>query len=219
MAREYSVEDIIGILKKRGSRDNAVGMERYGIRSKALILGVPKPVIKRIAREIGVDHRLAIELWNTGVHKARILATLIADPCSMDDELLEKWLSDVDNWDLCDQLVLNLLWRIDNAYEKAIEWCKRREEFVKRTGYALLARLVWRRVIGCREIEGIKGLIIEGAMDSRPYVYKAVSWLLKWLAKRDDTREVAIEIVGELEKLGTRGSKYIVRDVKKYLKT
>ncbi len=186
--------------------------------SRAIVLGVPKPVLKSIARDTGVNHRLALDLWDTGVHEARILATLIADPSFMDDSVLDKWLSSIDNWDLCDQLVLNLLWRIDDAFKKAVELCIREHEFTKRAGYGLLARLVWKRVIGYSELYGIRDLIIHGVLDQRPYVYKAVSWLLKWMARREDTRELAIELVREIGELNTPSARFIVRDVKKYLK-
>jgi len=122
------------------------------------------------------------------VHEARILATMIADPRKLDDKVLEEWLTDVDNWDLADQLVLNLLWRMNNAFENAVEWCQRPEEYIKRIGYALLAKLVWRNKIGKDEIEAITSLIIEGA-----------------------------RILNGISTLDTTGSKFIVREARRYL--
>lgn len=112
---------------------------------------------------------------------------------------------------------MNLLWHLDNAFEKAVEWCQRPEGYVKRIGYALLARLVWRNKIGKEEMEVIIPLIIEGARDERPYVYKAVAWLLKWLAKRRDLKDIAAKILDEISSLGTTGSKFIIREARQYL--
>ncbi|HDJ83840.1 MAG TPA: DNA alkylation repair protein [Desulfurococcaceae archaeon] len=213
----YTVNEVIDILMSLGNRGNIEGMKSYGIVSKATILGVPKPRLRELAKKIGVDHELALELWRTNIHEARILATMIADPEKLDNDTLENWISSIDNWDLCDQLVLNLLWKIDNAYENAVEWCMRREEFVKRTGYALLARLVWKNKIGRNEIENIIQVIIDGAKDDRKYVYKAVAWLLKWLVKKSWMRDIAICILEKIRGLRTKGSRFIVREVNRYL--
>ncbi len=213
----YAVDEVVDILMSLGNRGNIEGMKRYGIVSKTIILGVPKPKLRELAKKIGIDHELALELWRTNIHEARILAAMIADPEKLDDDTLENWISSIDNWDLCDQLVLNLLWRIDNAYEKAVEWCMRREEFIRRTGYALLARLVWKSKIGRNEIESIIQIIIDGARDDRKYVYKAVAWLLKWLAKKSKLRDIAINVLEKIKCLRTKGSQFIVRDVSKYL--
>ncbi len=213
----YAVDEVVDILMSLGNRGNIEGMKRYGIVSKTIILGVPKPKLRELAKKIGIDHELALELWRTNIHEARILAAMIADPEKLDDDTLENWISSIDNWDLCDQLVLNLLWRIDNAYEKAVEWCMRREEFIRRTGYALLARLVWKNKIGRNEIESITQIIIDGARDDRKYVYKAVAWLLKWLVKKSKWRDIAISVLEKIKCLRTKGSRFIVRDVSKYL--
>ena len=212
-----TVEEVVSLLRKHGRVENAEGVRRFGITSKALILGVPKPVLRRLAKRIGIDHSLALELWRTGIHEARILASMVADPRRMDEETLEEWVREVDNWDLADQLVLNLLWRLENAYEKAVAWCQRREEFTRRIGYALLARLVWRGKLGRREAEPIAWLVVEGAKDERPYVYKAVAWLLKQMAKRDELRGLAAELLGEIAGMNTRGSRFIAREVGRYM--
>jgi len=102
------VEAIIRKLRALGNQRNIEGMKRYGIVSSAEILGVPKPVLRKLAKEIGVNHELALKLWETNIHEARILATLIADPAKVNEELMEKWVKDIDNWDLCDQCVMNL---------------------------------------------------------------------------------------------------------------
>ncbi len=184
----HSVDDIMRVLRSLSNKKNVESMRKFGITLRAEILGVPKPKLRKLAREIGVNHDLALMLWRTNVHEARILATMIADPWKLDDKVLEEWLTGVDNWDLADQLVLNLLWRMNNAFENAVEWCQRPEEYIKRIGYALLAKLVWRNKIDKDEIEAITSLIIKGA-----------------------------RILNGISTLDTTGSKFIVREARRYL--
>ena len=174
------LEAIINKLLAMSNKRNVEGMKRFGIVSKAKILGVPKPKIRELSGNIGMNHDLALKLWETGIHEARILATLIADPSKITDELIEKWIKDVDNWDLCDQLVMNLLWKTKIARKKILEWCNRNEEFVKRAGFVLIAKLaISDKKSSDEEFEKFFPLIKEGAKDSRKYVYKAVSWALR----------------------------------------
>ncbi len=135
------VEDVLKELESFGDEKNVEGMARFGITSEAKVLGVPKPKLREIARRIGKNHELAIKLWESGTHEARILASMIAQPEKVDEKLMEKWVKDIDNWDLCDQCVMNLFWRTKFAYRKAVKWSQREEEFVKRAGFALMAKL------------------------------------------------------------------------------
>ncbi|NPA38968.1 MAG: DNA alkylation repair protein, partial [Thermodesulfobacteria bacterium] len=94
-------------------------MLRYGIISSAEILGIPKSILRKIAKKIGKNQALAEKLWETEIHEARILATLIAEPEKVSENLMERWIRDVDNWDLCDQCILNLFWKTFLAVKKA----------------------------------------------------------------------------------------------------
>ncbi|MEX0568128.1 MAG: DNA alkylation repair protein [Candidatus Njordarchaeota archaeon] len=100
--------EIVELLTSLKNEKNIEGMKKYGITSRATILGIPKPELRKIAKKIGVNHKLALELWDTNIHEARIIATLIADPEKIDEQTLDTWVRDIDNWDLCDQCILNL---------------------------------------------------------------------------------------------------------------
>ncbi len=215
------LEAIINKLLAMSNERNVEGMRCFGIVSKAEILGVPKPKIRELARNIGMNHDLALKLWETGIHEARILATLIADPSKITDELIEKWIKDVDNWDLCDQLVMNLLWKTKIARKKILEWCNRNEEFVKRAGFVLIAKLaISDKKSSDEEFEKFFPLIKEGAKDSRKYVYKAVSWALRQIGKRNPKlNEKALKLAEEIMKLGTKSARYVAREALKELKS
>ena len=76
-------------------------MARVGI-DVSHAFGVSMPNIRAVAKTCGVDHALALELWETGIHEARILATLVADPETLNEAERERWVLDITSWDLCD---------------------------------------------------------------------------------------------------------------------
>lgn len=131
------------VLKKLKSLSNPTaveGMARFGINPNNTY-GVSIPNLRTIAKGFGKNHLLAQELWSSGIHEARILASLIDDPESVTEKQMEKWVSDFDSWDVCDQCCSCLFDKTSFAYQKTIEWSKRKEEFVKRAGFVLMATL------------------------------------------------------------------------------
>lgn len=137
-------------------------------------------------------------LWATAVHEARILACLVADPKAMVEDLAEAWVAGFDNWDLCDQCCLNLLDRVPYAWDKAVEWSGREEEFTRRAGYVLMAVLaVHDKKAPDARFLGFLPLIEQGADDGRNFVKKAVNWALRSIGKRNAAlREAAMETGG-----------------------
>ncbi len=135
-------------LSAMANAENVAGMARFGI-STTGTLGVPMPDVRRVAREakrqLGRDreacHQLAGLLWESGVHEARIAASLVDDPGLVDDAQMERWAADLDSWDVCDTLCNNLFRRSAPAWSKAVHWPARNEEFVKRAGFVLGATL------------------------------------------------------------------------------
>ena len=196
------IEKILKILATYEEDKNVEGMKRFGITSSSKILGVPKPKLRELAKKIGKNHELALKLWDSNIHEARILASMIAEPEKVDEDLMERWVRDFDNWDLCDQCVMNLFWRTKFAYKKAIEWSQREEEFVKRAGFALMAKLaISDKKASDEKFEKFFPYILEGAKDERNYVKKAVSWALRQIGKRNPyLNKKAIKLAEEIEK-------------------
>jgi 3-methyladenine DNA glycosylase AlkD len=116
------------------------GMARFGINPNNTI-GVSIPKLRSIAKDIGCRHQLANQLWKTGIHEARILASMIADPSQLTDQQMEAWVTDFDSWDVCDQCCMNLFRKCDVAWSKAEIWSQRNEEFIRRAGFVLMATL------------------------------------------------------------------------------
>ena len=128
MGKETSVEEILKKLRSLGSPKNVEGMARFGINPKNTY-GVSIPNLRKTAKEIGKDHKLAQKLWDSEIHEARILAGFVDDPKLVTPKQMDAWIADFDSWDVCDQVCANLFDRMPVAYEKAIEWSKREREF------------------------------------------------------------------------------------------
>jgi 3-methyladenine DNA glycosylase AlkD len=185
MAQRITLEEVVRKLKDKAKPEQLEGMKRYGI-SPDRRLGVSVPVIREIAKKIGKDHSLALELWKTGIAEAMIIASMIEDPKRITEEQMEDWIKDIYSWDICDQVCMNLLEKTPMVWKKIIDWSKREEEFVKRSAFALIACLAWhdKSADDERFIELIPE-IEKGSSDDRNFVKKAVNWALRHIGKRN----------------------------------
>lgn len=207
--------EIIKELESLRSKKNIEEMQRFGITSKSKIFGILKPELRKIAKRIGKNQELAIKLWETEIHEARILASIIAEPEKFTEDLMDKWVSEIDNWDLCDQCVMNLFWRTKHAYKKAREWSQSNHEFIKRAGFSLIAKLaISDKKASNEKFEQFFPIIKREATDKRNYVKKAISWALRQIGKRNlELNEKAIEIAKEIQRLNSKSAKWIAQDV------
>lgn len=158
-------------------------MARFGI-NPVNTLGVSMPNIRRLGRR-KKDHALALALWETGIHEARILASIVDQPALVTREQMDAWTADFDSWDVCDQVCSNLYSKTPYAVEKALLWSNADQEFVKRAGFALMAYIA----VHCKKVEDdvffqFLEIIEDSADDGRNFVKKAVNWALRQIGKR-----------------------------------
>ena len=176
---------LLGELAAKGSEEDRAGMARYGIRVDDAF-GVSLWELRRMAKPLRRDHELALALWATGNHEARLLATIVDDPALVDEAQMEAWVADLDSWDVCDQLTSNLFDKTRFAYDKAREWAARDEEFVRRAAFAMIAALaVQDKAATDEQLLGFLPLIEAYAGDPRNFVKKAVNWALRNIGKRN----------------------------------
>jgi len=172
-------DEIINRLKSLANPKAVEGMARYGINPENTY-GVSVPNLRKIAREAGKDHSLARKLWASGIHEARILASMVDDPGLVTEEQAESWVDDFDSWDVCDQCCMNLFDKTGFAYRKAVEWSNKEEEFGKRAAFAMMACLAWHdKEADDGKFEPFFTVITGEATDNRNYVKKAVNWALR----------------------------------------
>jgi len=203
---------ILQELHARANPANVAGMAKFGINPQGT-LGISIYELRKLAKIIGVQHELALQLWETGLHEARILASYIDDPASVTEAQLERWVADFDSWDVVDQ-VCELIAKTPLAYAKIFEWSTRPEEFVKRTAFALIAELAVRdKQATDEQLAQFFPVIVRAANDERNFVKKAVNWALRNLGKRNLALNAqAIATAREIQALGTRPARWIAAD-------
>jgi len=213
-------KDVIKTLKSMGNPDNVAGMARFGINAENT-LGISMPELRKLGKRIGKDHDLALRLFDSGIHEARILATLVADPATFTGEQSESWVVQLDSWDVCDQFCMGLMWLTPFAYDKCFEWSAREEEFVKRAGFALMAKLARSDKKATDEtIADFLPVIEKEATDERNFVKKAVNWALRQIGKRDLALNArAIETSIRLAAMDSRSARWIASDALRELES
>ncbi len=207
------VANVVAQLKTWGTPEDAAGMARYGV-SGLEIYGVRVPQLRKLARQLKRDHALALALWRVPARETRILACMIADPHQADEALLEDWVREFNNWEVCDQCCMNLFEKTRWAWEKAMAWSYREETFVKRAGFVLMARLaVSDKKAPDERFEVFLQRVREEAGDERPMVRKAVSWALRQIGKRNPTlRKQALALAEELAGSSNRNARRIGKE-------
>jgi 3-methyladenine DNA glycosylase AlkD len=209
-----TADEVLARLRALAVPERLPGMARYGIETDRAY-GVTVPELRRVAREIGRDHALAAQLWDTGVHEARILASLVDDPSLVEGAQFERWAAGFASWDLCDQVCQNLFRHAAPAWTKAAEWIRRPEEFVKRAGFTLVAGLaVADKKADDERFTALLPDLAAAADDDRPLVRKGASWALRAIGKRGPGLHAgAIDTAVELGRRDGRGARWVGADV------
>jgi 3-methyladenine DNA glycosylase AlkD len=218
--RQQTVETIVQELKRLGSPKAKDSMSRFGIRTSSA-LGISIPQLRNLAKKIGTDHGLALKLWKTKIHEARILASMIDDPSQVTQAQMEEWAVGFDSWDLVDNCCGNLFDKTPFPVPKAHEWSMRTGEYVKRAGFALMAELaVHDKKASHQAFLEFLPVIVREASDDRNFVKKAVNWALRQIGKRNVVlNEAAIRTSMTIRDLDSRSAKWIAADALRELRS
>lgn len=217
---QSKIDDILAQLEAHENRASLEHMRKYGIMAENAY-GASIPVQRQIARQYKKDHELALALWDLNIHETRIMAGMIDDPRQVTEDQMEKWVKDFYSWDLCDQCSANLFEKTPFAYDKAIEWAQRTEEYVKRAGFVMMARLaVSDKKAPDDKFEQFFSLIKEHSVDNRNFVKKAVNWALRQIGKRSVyLNQLAITTAEEILKTDCPSARWVARDAIRELKS
>jgi 3-methyladenine DNA glycosylase AlkD len=214
-------EEVVAYLEKNQSQVNRDGMSRYGIKVDRAF-GISMVALRAMAKSIGKDHQLALDLWETGYHESRLISTIIDVPSLVTEEQMEHWAGEFDSWDVCDQCCSNLFSRTPFAVGKANEWSGRDEEYVKRAGFVLMAALaVHDKKAADTVFLGFLGKIdSDAADDDRPMVRKAVNWALRQIGKRNvRLLEEAVKTGESVRSRGTKSARWVAADALRELRS
>jgi 3-methyladenine DNA glycosylase AlkD len=176
--------------------------------------GISVPVLHKFAKQIGKNHQLARQLWNSGIHEARILATLIGESEKVTAAEMERWARDFDSWDVVDAACCYLYAQARPAWSKATKWSRRREEFVKRASFSLIAYLSYKdKTASDDRFVRFLRVIEREAYDERNFVKKAVNWALRNIGKRNvRLNREAIRAAERIRRQGSRAARWIAAD-------
>lgn len=184
MTTASDIDAIIAELKSLGSEKNRVGMARFGINTHRAF-GVSMTAMRPLERRYRRRHDLALALWVTGYHEARILAAMVEVPADVTPKQMEAWVADLDSWDVCDQAAMRVFARTPYAADKIAAWAKDEREFVRRAAFATIAGYaVSAKTAPDGAFLPFLALIEAHATDGRNFVRKAVNWALRQIGKR-----------------------------------
>jgi 3-methyladenine DNA glycosylase AlkD len=217
-APAITAEAVLSELRALGSEKNRAGMARYGIRTDRAF-GVSIAQLRPIARRLKRNHDLALALWKSGHHEARLLAALIDDPKKVTRRQMDAWAAEFDSWDLCDQACMKLFVKTPFVDEKIAAWAADEREFVRRAAFALLAaNAVHGKTTPDERFLAWLDLIERHATDPRNFVRKAVNWALRQIGKRSPAlRRRALAVAERLAASDERTARWIGKDAVKEL--
>ncbi|HJR72509.1 MAG TPA: DNA alkylation repair protein [Luteimonas sp.] len=211
---DKQVQEALAWLKRHGTKARRDGMARYGI-PLGNAYGVTMPDIQKLGKQLGKNHALALALWETGQYEARLLCAYVDVPAAVTPAQMDRWARDFDSWAVCDTLCFSLFDRTPHAWKKVEQWSGKRDEFVKRAAFAMLASLTIHdrnadRALFLRGLE----LIEREAGDARNFVSKAVNWALRSIGKKRDPelKKAAVAVATRLAASADTAPRWVGKD-------
>ena len=212
MTKNSQADELMKTLSTFARAKNLESQVRFGIIGHKM-LGVSIYDLRKIAKGIR-SHEPALELWQTGIHEARMLAAMVDDPAQVTLSQLEDWVVEFDSWDICDVVTDELFIHSPEMLEVVPKWAVREEEFVKRAAFAMIAAIVvHRKDISDDIIRSYFSLIETAASDNRNFVKKAVNWALRNIGKwKPSLRSEAMACANRILSQDSPSARWIAKD-------
>ena len=220
MAERWSRTRVLHELKRVANPKVRANMAYFGVKVPKAY-GISTPILHALARRIGKDHALAEQLWSSGIHEARILATLIGEPAKVTAMQMERWAREFDSWDIVDAACCYLYAGASSAWLQVEAWSSRREEFVKRAAFSLAAYLSYKdKQAPDAQFERFLHVIEREAYDERNFVRKAVNWALRNIGKRNLRLNCSAILTAErIRRQASRSARWIATDALRELRS
>lgn len=186
-AVQEEVRSALASLEQMSTQRDRENLARFGITADKAF-GVSMANIQVLAKRVGRNHELAAALWDTGWYEARMLTSFVDEPARVTASQMDRWCRDFDNWAICDTVCFHLFDRAPQAWAKVAQWSDRRDEFVKRAAFALIASLAAhdKTADDALFVESLS-FVERAASDERNFVKKGVSWALRAVGRRNAT--------------------------------
>ncbi len=219
-AERWSRTSVLRELKRLASPKVRAKMAYFGVKVPKAY-GISQPVLHGLSRRIGKNHKLAEQLWSSGIHEARILATLIGESDKVTARQMERWAREFDSWDIVDAACCYLYAGASAAWRQVQAWSRRREEFVKRAAFSLAAYLSYKdKQAPDARFERSLHVIEREAHDERNFVRKAVNWALRNIGKRNlRLNRSAIRAAERIRRQRSRSARWIAADALRELRS
>ncbi|GAB4569470.1 MAG: DNA alkylation repair protein [Rhizobacter sp.] len=219
--RPDSLSQALDLLRAEARPHELAGMARFGMNVAQPRLGVSVPTLRCLGKQLGRDHALALALWDSGIADAQILASLVAEPARFTAREMDHWAQTLQSWDTCDQACSNAFSASPLAWRKVAAWATKRDEFVRRAAFALLAALVVHdKAADDAAFIATLPLIEDAATDERNFVKKAVNWALRSIGKRNPALNAeAIACAQRLQTLDSRAARWVAADALRELQS
>lgn len=218
--KAWTVKDVLRELAALADPRVREKMSHFGVHVEKAH-GIRAPQLHRLAKQIGKNHELAEQLWASGIHEAKVLAALIGEPGKVTEAQMERWARGFDSWDVVDGACCYLFAHATPAWEKAVAWSRRREEYVKRAGFSLMAYLAYKdKQAPNQRFVRLLRIIQRQAGDERNFVKKAVNWALRNIGKRNtQLNRAAIRTAEEIRKSDSAAARWVAADALRELKS
>jgi len=214
-----TIKDILKKLNELSNPEKVIFKEnKFGIISNNS-LGIYHKDLKLLAKEIGQNNELALELFDTGIYEARILCSKIYNPNDITEEQMQMWVNTFENWEICDSFCMGFFAQSKYALLKTQEWSKCNEEFIKRASFTIMASYGFANKKASNEVfERFLEIIQREVDDDRIYVKKAVNWALRNIGKRNlDLNKKAVITANKILENPSKSAQWIAKNALKEL--
>ncbi len=162
--------------------------------------------LRIIAKEIKKDHDLALELWSAAKFLPMLLAILIMDNKKLNEDTVDKFLHDIENYpekeqlQLADWLMANQLTKDKKLISLILSWQNSSSSLKRRIFWYYQGRLRWTGQIPPDNTEELFQAIEKNMATEEPEVQWAMNFTAGWIGVFDKPyREKCMELG---EKLG-----------------
>lgn len=108
------------------------------------VFGTPMGPVRALAKTLGTQHDLGLELWETGNYEARVLACMVLDPKQLTEKAARGMLESLEHFMLADEFVSRVLVYAPVAPALQARWMESKKELPRRSGWKLLGGRIGR---------------------------------------------------------------------------
>jgi 3-methyladenine DNA glycosylase AlkD len=216
----WSASDVLARLRALADPSYAAGAAHFGIVAEGRY-GLSVPLMRKLAKEIGRNHALALELWATGQPEARHIACMIAEPAKLTSAQADRWARDLNSWDITDNFAYDLISRTEMRWTKPAVWARSKHEYTRRAAFAVIAgNAVHDKAAPDSAFAPMLALIREYATDDRNFVKKAVNWALRQIGKRNlKLNGAAVATAKQIQRVDSRTARWVAADALRELQS